>query len=106
MYVGRIPYAFEEEQQFQYFSQFGKVLNVRLSKNPKTGKNRGHGWVLWDDYDVGQQVAEYMDGYYMYGKTLHVNMVPKSVPIPSPPPKRRSAKHFSHFCCNTARFPK
>ena len=35
LYVGRIPYGFFEEQLKQYFSQFGEVTRIRLSRNKK-----------------------------------------------------------------------
>ena len=35
IYVGHIPYGFFEEQMKAYFSQFGDVLNIRLSRNRK-----------------------------------------------------------------------
>jgi len=35
VYVGRIPHGFYEEQMRAYFSQFGVIKNLRLSRNKK-----------------------------------------------------------------------
>jgi nucleolar protein 15 len=35
VYLGRIPHGFYEEEMHSYFSQFGKVLQLRLSRNKK-----------------------------------------------------------------------
>ena len=35
MYVGHIPHGFFEKQMHEYFSQFGKVNRVKLSRSNK-----------------------------------------------------------------------
>lgn len=35
IYVGRIPHGFYEKQMKSYFSQFGKVLRLKISRNRK-----------------------------------------------------------------------
>lgn len=42
IYVGHIPYGFFETQMKAYFSQFGEVLNIRLSRNKKVRYVRPH----------------------------------------------------------------
>ena len=38
IYVGRIPHGFYEPQMRAYFSQFGEISRLRLSRNKLTGK--------------------------------------------------------------------
>lgn len=35
VYVGHIPHGFYEDQMKAYFSQFGTISNIRLSRNKK-----------------------------------------------------------------------
>merc|ERR1711862_423122 len=35
VFVGRIPFGFFEEQLLEYFSQFGDITRLRLSRNKK-----------------------------------------------------------------------
>ena len=35
VYVGRIPHGFYEDQMRKFFSQFGDIQNLRLSRNRK-----------------------------------------------------------------------
>lgn len=35
VYLGHIPHGFYEEQMKAYFSQFGTIVNLRLSRNKK-----------------------------------------------------------------------
>jgi hypothetical protein len=41
VYLGHIPYGFFEEQMRGFFSQFGTVGRLRLSRSPKTANPRG-----------------------------------------------------------------
>lgn len=38
IYVGHIPHGFYEDELRKYFSQFGEVTRVRVSRSRKTGK--------------------------------------------------------------------
>ncbi|EAT87828.2 hypothetical protein SNOG_05437 [Parastagonospora nodorum SN15] len=40
VYVGRVPRGFFEPQMKKYFSQFGRVTRLRLSRNKKTGASK------------------------------------------------------------------
>ena len=35
MYLGRVPHGFHEQEMKSYFSQFGEVTRMRLSRNKK-----------------------------------------------------------------------
>ena len=75
VFVGRIPSGFYEEAQFQFFSQYGKVTRLRLSRDKASNKYRGYGWVEFEDAKVAHQVCKEMNGYILYGKRLRVHMV-------------------------------
>jgi nucleolar protein 15 len=75
LYVGHIPYGFYEEAQFQFFSQYGKVTRVRLSRDPKTNRYRGYGFVEFEDAAVAHEVCKEMNGYMLSGKRLRVHVV-------------------------------
>lgn len=60
IYIGRLPHGFYEEQIKKYFSQFGEVVNVRVSRNkkvphtpapphPQTGHPRHYAFVQFTD---------------------------------------------------------
>lgn len=76
MYLGHIPHGFYEKQMAGFFSQFGRVLRVRVSRSWRTGKSSGFGFVKFADKDVAVIAAEAMDGYLMHGRRLKANFVP------------------------------
>ncbi len=70
IYVGHVPFGFFEEQMKGFFSQFGKVTRLRLSRSPKTGRSRGYAFVEFANKDVAAVAAETMHNYLMYGRVL------------------------------------
>ncbi|GAB5031332.1 rna binding protein [Nannochloropsis oceanica] len=76
VYLGHIPHGFFEEQMKSFFSQFGGVKHVRLSRSKKTGKSRGYAFLEFDDAEVATVVAETMQGYYLGGRKLVCEVLP------------------------------
>lgn len=60
-----------------YFSQFGTVSNVRLSRSRKTGNSKHYGFLEFASQEVAKIVASTMDNYLMFGHILKCRMVPK-----------------------------
>ena len=78
IYLGHLPYAFEESQLYTFLSQFGKVTNLRLSRAKRTGNSRGYAFIEFADAEVASIVAETMSGYFLMGeKRLVSHLLPK-----------------------------
>jgi len=75
VYVGRLPYGFFERELRGYFSQFGELTRLRLSRNKKTGKSKHYAFLEFRDPDVAEIVAETMDGYLLYRHILQCSVV-------------------------------
>lgn len=58
-----------------YFSQFGTVSRLRLSRNRRTGRSKHYGWVEFTSKDVAEIVAETMDGYLIHPHRLVCKVV-------------------------------
>ncbi|KAE8303146.1 putative RNA binding [Giardia duodenalis] len=72
IYVGHLPHCFMERPMRCFFSQFGKVLQVRVSRN-KEQKSRGYGYVKFASRAVAKIAAETMNNYLMFNKILKVS---------------------------------
>ncbi|KAI0368038.1 RNA-binding domain-containing protein [Pilatotrama ljubarskyi] len=77
IYLGRIPHGFFEDQMRAYFSQFGTVTRLRLSRNKKTGKSKHYAFIEFDSSSVAKIVAETMDNYLLMGHILTCKVIPK-----------------------------
>jgi len=77
VYLGRVPYGFFEEQMKGFFTQFGTVKRLRLSRNKKTGNSKHYAFLEFESPDVAKIVSESMDNYVLYGHKLVCKVVPK-----------------------------
>jgi nucleolar protein 15 len=77
LFLGRLPHGFYEDQLKAYFSQFGNVTRLRISRNKKTGRSKHYGFIEFDSSTVAQIVAETMDNYLLMGHILRCKVIPK-----------------------------
>lgn len=72
----RIPHGFFEPQMKKYFSQFGTVRRLRLSRNKKTGASKHYAFIEFANGEVAEIVAKTMHNYLMFGHILQCRVVP------------------------------
>lgn len=77
VYVGRIPHGFYEHEMREYFTQFGDISRLRLSRSRKTGASKHYAFVEFTSAGVAQIVADTMNNYLMFGHILKCKIVPK-----------------------------
>merc|ERR1711963_867357 len=78
VYVGHVPHGFYEDELRQYFSQFGRVLNVKLSRSKKTGNSKGYAFIKFQYAAVAKTVAETCHNYLFFNKLLKCEYKPAS----------------------------
>ena len=77
VYLGHIPHGFFETEIKSYFSQFGRVIKLRLARSLKTGVHKGYGFVEFENVEVARIAAETMNNYLMFNKILKCHLIPK-----------------------------
>jgi RNA recognition motif-containing protein len=70
-----IPKGFNEVPMMRYFSQFGKVNKLRISRSAKTGKTRQYAYIEFECDDVAKIVADTMNNYLMFERLLKCEYV-------------------------------
>ena len=73
----RIPHGFYEHEMRAYFSQFGDIRRLRLSRNRKTGQSKHYAFIEFGSSAVAKIVADTMNNYLMFGHILKCRTVPK-----------------------------
>ncbi|XP_062968812.1 MKI67 FHA domain-interacting nucleolar phosphoprotein isoform X2 [Cynocephalus volans] len=76
IYVGHLPYALYETQIRAYFSQFGTITRLRLSRSKRTGNSRGYAFVEFESEDVAKIVADTMNNYLFGERLLQCRFLP------------------------------
>lgn len=67
----------QELELVAFLKQFGSVVNLRLSRSPKTGRPRGYAFCQFTSSDIANIVAETLSGYIVAGtKRLVCHVVP------------------------------
>lgn len=66
-----------------YFTQFGPVDHVRLSRSKKTGASKHYAFLQFASADVARIAAETMNNYLMFGHILKCHVVPPAQVHPS-----------------------
>lgn len=75
LYLGHIPHGFYEEEMKTFFSQFGELVRLRLSRSKKTGRSRGYAFIEFGDIATAKTVALAMNKYILFGQTLVCHMM-------------------------------
>jgi len=57
VYLGHLPYGFQEEQMKEYFSQYGEVLGVKLARSKTTARSKGYGFVQFKYSEIAEIVS-------------------------------------------------
>ncbi|XP_077129410.1 MKI67 FHA domain-interacting nucleolar phosphoprotein isoform X2 [Ranitomeya variabilis] len=76
LYIGHIPRSLFEPQLKEYFSQFGTISRLRLSRSKKTGGSKGYAFVEFECDEVAKIVADTMNNYLFCERLLKCEFVP------------------------------
>lgn len=76
VYVGRLPHGFFEDQLRAYFSQFGDIKRLRLSRNKRTGRSKHYGFMEFVNSEVAEIVVDTMNNYLLDGHLLQMAIIP------------------------------
>ena len=72
-----MPHGFYEEEIKGYFSQFGRIIQLKLARSKKTGNHKGYGFIEFDDKEVAEIAAQTMNNYLMFNKILKCHVIQK-----------------------------
>uniref|UniRef100_F6XSZ6 RRM domain-containing protein n=1 Tax=Monodelphis domestica TaxID=13616 RepID=F6XSZ6_MONDO len=104
VYLGHLPRGLYEPQLKEYFTQFGTVKRLRLSRSKKTGNSKGYGFLEFESDDVAKIVADTMNNYLFCERLLKCHFVPpekvheelfKGCEIPFSKPSHPAVKRYN-----------
>ncbi|PRP89767.1 RNA-binding region RNP-1 domain-containing protein [Planoprotostelium fungivorum] len=71
--LGNLPYQMREKECEEIFIKFGKVTNVTIGLDRRTGMSRGYAFVEFLEKESAQKAAEGMNNFPVEGRNLRVN---------------------------------
>jgi len=74
VYVGNLNYKKDEIEVRNLFRKHGKVIRVKLMKDPKTNLKKGFGFVQMPNKDDALKAIKEFDGKQLDGRTLKVSL--------------------------------
>ncbi|KZT22007.1 RNA-binding domain-containing protein [Neolentinus lepideus HHB14362 ss-1] len=77
IWISRLPHGFYEDQMRAYFTQFGEVTRLRLSRNKKTGRSKHYAFIEFISSEVATIVADTMNNYLLMGHILQCKVIPR-----------------------------
>jgi RNA recognition motif-containing protein len=73
LYVGGLPYSFDNNDLERLFSEFGAVVSAKVIMDRDTGRSKGFGFVEMGSDDEAQQAIKRLNGSVQDGKTITVS---------------------------------
>jgi RNA recognition motif-containing protein len=73
IYIGNLSYETTEKDLESAFSEFGKVVSVKIITDQYNGKSKGFGFIEIPDRTEANAAIEGMNGKEFKGRTIKVN---------------------------------
>lgn len=74
LYVGGLPYSYNEEQLKKLFNDAGTVIDARIITDKYSGRSKGYGFVEMGNQEEAQKAIEMINGKEVDGRKLTVNI--------------------------------
>ena len=75
IYVGHLPWGFEDSNLKKYFAQFGPITRIICPKSSKTGHSVGYAFIEFADEETARIAAKTMNNYILFEKILKCSFV-------------------------------
>ncbi|KAL4272895.1 hypothetical protein GQ457_13G007630 [Hibiscus cannabinus] len=72
LYVGDLDLSVTETQLFEYFSQMGQILTVRVCKDMSTRRSLGYGYVNYSNPQDAARALEHLNFTLLNGKPVRI----------------------------------
>jgi RNA recognition motif-containing protein len=73
IYVGNLNYQTRQEELDALFSNFGRVVSVKIMTDRDTGRSKGFAFVEMEDESAGEQAIKNLNQFDFKDRSLVVN---------------------------------
>lgn len=75
IFIGGLPYDLTEGDIITVFSQYGEVVNINLIRDKDTGKQKGYGFLCYEDQRSTILAVDNFNGTKILGRIVRVDHV-------------------------------
>ena len=75
IYVGHLPWGFDDINLKKYFSQFGEITRIIAPRSKKSGRSVGYAFIEFADMETATVAAKTMNNYILFDRILKCNVV-------------------------------
>ena len=75
IYIGHLPWGFEENALKKYFNQFGEITRLIVPRSKKSGRTHGYAFIEFKNYEVAEIAANTMNNYLLFDRILKCNII-------------------------------
>ena len=75
IYISGFPKKITEGDLVIVFSQYGEIIDCRIIRDKKTGKNKGYGYICYEDQRNTALAVDNFNGIKLGGKIILVDYV-------------------------------
>lgn len=73
IFVGRLSFGVSEDRLAKEFDDFGRITNIRIVKDEKSGKSRGYAFIEFRDERAANDAIRRADGRRIDGRRIIVD---------------------------------
>ena len=73
LFIGNLPYTFDETKLTELFAQAGSVVSAKIISDKYSGRSRGFGFVQMSSDEETKAAIEKFNGFQVEGRPLVVN---------------------------------
>jgi len=73
LFIGNLPYHFRERDVAEYFDRCGRIRNVTVGINRRTGHSGGYAFVEYEDRHDAEDAYDRFHGYNLEGRRLRLD---------------------------------
>ena len=75
IYVGHLPWGFDEKALYKYFSQFGTINRLYNPRSTLSGRSKGYAFIEFLDEKTAEIAAKTMNNYILFDRILKCNVI-------------------------------
>ncbi|XP_060830844.1 RNA-binding motif protein, X-linked 2-like [Bombus pascuorum] len=75
IFIGGLPYDLTEGDVITVFSQYGEVVNINLIRDKNTGRQKGYGFLCYENQKSTVLAVDNLNGIKILGRTIRVDHV-------------------------------